>query len=110
MSTTVLVTLSGFLSHLSFWWFLIGVMLLLMRGMGPPGAKSIDKKKFYEVRADIERKLGAKREMAFLEKFLLYCGKYFFVYHYYRNDLIFFWFIGGALIIKILSILIGEIA
>jgi len=105
----IIAAVSDFLSHLSFWWFLVGVMLLLMRGTGAPYVKLIDKKKFYEVKTEIEEKLKAKREMAFLEKFLLYCGKYFFVYHYYRNDLIFYWFIGGALFIKILAVLIGEI-
>ncbi|MDD2914668.1 MAG: hypothetical protein PHP70_05045 [Gallionella sp.] len=104
----IITAASDFLSHLSFWWFLVGAMLLLMRGMGPPGVKSIDKKKFYEVKAEIEEKLNAKREMVFLEVFLLYCGKYFFVYHYYRNDLIFYWFIGGALFMKILSLLIAP--
>jgi hypothetical protein len=108
MEDTLLKTLSGFLSQLSFWWLLVGVMLLLMRGMGPPGVPSIDKKKFHEVKADIEKKLHSQHEKTWLESFLLYCGKYFFIYHYYRNDLIFIWFVGGALAIKLLSVLIGE--
>lgn len=58
--------------------------------------------------AGIEQKLQAYSQMAFLEKFLLYCGKYFFVYLYYRIDLIFYWFMGGAVIAKVLSLLIAQ--
>lgn len=98
---------SDVLGQMSFWFFVIGITLLLMRGMGPPGTRSIDKKKFHEVKREIEEKLkNGGRPLR--EKFLLYCGKYFFIYHYYRNDLIFYWFIGGALVLKFISVLMEE--
>jgi hypothetical protein len=49
MLMTFAMATSAFLSQLSFWLLVVGVVLLLMRGMGPPGTKSLDKKKYYEV-------------------------------------------------------------
>jgi cellulose synthase/poly-beta-1,6-N-acetylglucosamine synthase-like glycosyltransferase len=72
-----------------------------------PGKKLVDKNKFYEVKAEIEGKLKTKSGFS-LEIFLLYCGKYFFVYFYYRTDLIFYWFIGGVFLLKILPSLLVK--
>lgn len=96
-------TVSGFLSQMSFWIFVIGITLLLMRGMGPPGSKSINKIKFLEVRRETEHKLKTAGDAPFKERLLLYAGKYFFSYFYYRIDLIFYFFIGGALLLKFIS-------
>lgn len=101
----MLDSVSGFLSHLSFWFFFVGVVLLLMRGMGPPGSRSVDKKKFAEVRSQIDSELtvsGAPMR----KKILLYVGKYFFSYFYYRADLIFIFFFGGGLVLKFISELV----
>ncbi len=108
--TDILRDISQLLSYLSFWWLLIGIFLWLMRGMGPPGVPSVDKKKFHEMSAGIKEKLKSDRNIGLVERFVLYCGKYFFVYHYYRNDLIFYWAIGGGMSIKLISILIGSMA
>ena len=92
-----------FLGHLSFWWLLIGLFLILAR-MPTPGMRMVDKKKYYEVKRGLDEKLAATQSQIFLGRALLYCGRYFFIYHYYRNDLVFIWVISGALILKLMSV------
>ena len=92
-----------FFSHLSFWWLLIGLFLILAR-MPTPGMRMIDKKKYFEVKRELDEKLASEQCRGFLGRTLLYFGRYFFIFHYYRNDLIFLWVVSGAALLKLISV------
>lgn len=96
-----------FLSQLSFWWLLIGLFLIVAR-MPTPGMRMVDKKKFYETKRALDDKLSSSKSLSVIDRILLYSGRYFFIYHYYRNDLVFIFVVGGALIVKLGSILLRE--
>lgn len=100
--------ISVFLSQLSFWWLVIGLFLILAR-MPTPGMRMVDKKKYYAKRQELNAELASSHNLKLLDRVLLYCGRYFFIYHYYRNDLVFLWVIGGALFLKLTSLWMGGL-
>ena len=106
--TDIIRDVSQLLSYLSFWWLMVGLFLILAR-MPTPGMRMIDKKKYFEKKQDLSEKLASSQKRRLIEKILLYCGRYFFIYHYYRNDIFFIWVIGGALVFKFISILVEKL-
>lgn len=105
---TFVTTASDFLSHLAFWWLLIGVFLVLAR-MPTPGMRMIDRKTYHEKKQELDNELTSANHKGLVDWILLYSGRYFFIYHYYRNDLVLLWAIGGALFLTFTSYLMERL-
>jgi hypothetical protein len=105
MPNEIIGELIAFLSYLSFWWLLVGLFLVLAR-MPTPGMRMVDKAKFADKKKELDDQLVSRRCLRLLDQIVLYAGRYFFIYHYYRNDLVLLFVVGGASVLKSASLLL----
>lgn len=107
MLNTAINWIGDLFGYLSFWWLALGLVFIFAR-MNAPGMKLVDKKKFLEKKQELDDKLASHRSRGFIDKLVDYSGRYFFIYHYYRNDIFFIFVIIGAMFMKFVSLLFGA--